>query len=259
MESYGPPSLGFTPGPLHEKSLGTLQGTTQNILSEGHNFSTTPSLGKTLARGGFKHPAKFAKKGFKLAKKAFDPRTGLKIARKAFDPRTGVKIAKKIGEKQLDVAKKVGKTGINVAKKVGKAGLGAAKKGFDVAKKVFDPFGLFGGDKYHKEPQGTRARINQRAESGSEGKGGFGHREVRRAFKRGTEKVQTARSIGRGAISYQRSHGERGTERRAKVAELKQARHTDVRSAQRARTKGIAAARASRRTKSFSMPGRQVY
>jgi len=236
-------SLGFTPGPLHQRSLGSLQGSTSNILSEGHNFSRTPKLpGRRPLRD-------------------LDPR---RIAKK-LDPRNlpgadlGKKIAKKAGKAGIDVAKKVGKTGINVAKKAGKAGIGAAKKGFDVAKKVFDPFGLFGGgDKYRKEPQGTRARINQRAASGPSGEGGFQRREVRRAFKRGTRDVQSARRLGREAIQFTRTSDLSSPARKARVKELKQGRHADVRQAQRGRTRAIAAARASRRTKGFSMPGKQV-
>ena len=241
MEDYGKPSLGFTPSALMEKSLGTLQGSTSSILSEGHNFSkvkkgvekaTSPNLLRDLPR---KVP-----KPIRRIHKILTPRFP--------EPKELVK-----------AGKKAGKIGVKVAKKVGKAGIGAAKKGFDVAKKVFDPFGLFGKDKYEKKPRGTRERVRQRSQSGPEGKGPhYQATAVRKAFRKGTYDVQRARRAG---FEAQRT-AKAGGASKSEIKSIKQSRRASVDIAQKRRAGRVASVRAGRQarknTVAFAVP-KKVY
>lgn len=123
------------------------------------------------------------------------------------------KAAKKAGA----VGVKAAKGGINAAKDAGKFGVKVAKKSVDVAKKVFS-FGLFGGsDKPKKEPRGTVARIKQRAEGVRTAGPGYEGRE-KKAFIKGTRRVQIARESGKAAVAYQKSQGVKGARHEARLS-----------------------------------------
>ena len=251
MEDYGRPSLGFTPSALMEKSLGTLQGSTSSILSEGHNFTKTPSLGAKLGRKLAKRALDIPTKGISKIAKKLDPR---KVVDR-LDPRNFPKDVKRVAK----LGKKIGEKHLDVAKKVGKAGIGAAKKGFDVAKKVFDPFGLFGKDKYEKKPRGTRERVRQRSQSGPEGKGShYQATAVRKAFRKGTYDVQRARRAG---FEAQRT-AKAGGASKSEIKSIKQSRRASVDIAQKRRAGRVASVRAGRQarknTVAFAVP-KKVY
>lgn len=226
----GKPSLGFTPGPMHDKSLGTLRGSMHEIMEEGHNFSKPP----------------------KPSNRPRPLRDLRKIA--PLDPR---KLPGARGAGKL--AKKAGKVGVNLAKKAGKAGISAAKKGVDVAKKVFDPFGLFGGGGYKKKPRGSRERVRQRSQSGPEGKGShYQAASVRKAFRKGTYRVQEARRVRAAAVKSAQARGES----KSRVQEIRAAGTADVRAKKIARSARINVARKARiarkSTVSFAVP-KKVY
>lgn len=129
----------------------------------------------------------------------------------------GAAVGVKAAKGGINAAKDAGKFGVKVAGKAGKFGVKVAKKSVDVAKKVFS-FGLFGGsDKPKKEPRGTVARIKQRAEGVRTAGPGYEGRE-KKAFIKGTRRVQIARESGKAAVAYQKSQGVKGARHEARLS-----------------------------------------